>query len=315
MDGFDTDTNVIIVAATNRPDILDPALLRPGRFDRRVVLDRPDMTGRKKILEVHVRGKPLGRDVDLEALARQTPGFVGADIESLVNEAAILAARRNKKTIDMPEFQEAVERVIAGPERKSRVITEEEKEVVAYHEAGHALAAAKTPLADKVRKVTIIPRGMAGGYTLILPDEDRYLASKSKFEAELVTLLGGRAAEEVVFKRITTGASNDLERATELARKMIMEFGMSHELGPMTYGEREEMVFLGRSIAEHRNYSEAVARKIDAEVRQVISAAYERALNVMSTHRDILDKLAEQLVQKESLSEKDVDSLLGLASA
>jgi cell division protease FtsH len=315
MDGFDTDTNVIIIAATNRPDILDPALLRPGRFDRRVVLDRPDMSGRKKILEVHVRGKPLGRDVDLEAIARQTPGFVGADIESLVNEAAILAARRNKKTIDLPEFQEAVERVIAGPERKSRVITEKEKEVVAYHEAGHALAAAKTPLADKVRKVTIIPRGMAGGYTLILPDEDRYLASRSKFEAELVTLLGGRAAEEAVFQRITTGAGNDLERATELARKMIMEYGMSQQLGPMTYGEREEMVFLGRSIAEHRNYSEAVARSIDAEVRQVISTAYSRALDVMSRHRDILDRLAESLVQKESLNEQEVDELLALASA
>jgi cell division protease FtsH len=315
MDGFDTDTNVIIVAATNRPDILDPALLRPGRFDRRVVLDRPDMTGRKKILEVHVRGKPLGRDVELEAIARQTPGFVGADIESLVNEAAILAARRNKKTIDMPEFQEAVERVIAGPERKSRVISEDEKEVVAYHEAGHALAAAKTPLADKVRKVTIIPRGMAGGYTLILPDEDRYLASNSKFEAELVTLLGGRAAEETVFQRITTGASNDLERATELARKMIMEYGMSSHLGPMTYGEREEMVFLGRSIAEHRNYSEAIARSIDAEVRQVISTAYKRALDVMSSHRDILDKLAEHLVQKESLNEQEVNALLTPAAA
>ncbi len=315
MDGFDTDTNVIIVAATNRPDILDPALLRPGRFDRRVILDRPDMNGRQKILEVHVRGKPLSRDVDLAALARQTPGFVGADIESLVNEAAILAARRNKKTIDMADFQEAVERVIAGPERKSRVITEEEKEVVAYHEAGHALAAAKTPKADKVRKVTIIPRGMAGGYTLILPDEDRYLANRTKFEAELVTMLGGRAAEETVFARITTGASNDLERATELARKMIMEYGMSDDLGPMTYGEREEMVFLGRSIAEHRNYSEAVARKIDAEVRQVISRAYSRALEVMTTHRNLLDNLAQQLIQRETLSEEDVDALLASAAS
>ena len=309
MDGFDTDTNVIVVAATNRPDILDPALLRPGRFDRRVVLDRPDMAGRHKILQVHVRGKPLGRDVDLEALARQTPGFVGADIESLVNEAAILAARRNKKTIDQSEFQEAVERVIAGPERKSRVITEEEKEVVAYHEAGHALAAAKTPHADKVRKVTIIPRGMAGGYTLILPDEDRYLTNRTKFEAELVTMLGGRAAEEVVFSRITTGASNDLERATEIARKMIMEYGMSDDLGPMTYGEREEMVFLGRSIAEHRNYSESVARRIDSEVREVISSAYKRALEVMSVHRDLLDKLARQLELQESLNEEEVDAL------
>ncbi|MGD2041333.1 MAG: ATP-dependent zinc metalloprotease FtsH [Anaerolineae bacterium] len=315
MDGFDTDTNVIIVAATNRPDILDPALLRPGRFDRRVVLDRPDMAGRKKILEVHVRGKPLEKEVDLEAIARQTPGFVGADIENLVNEAAILAARRNKKSIGMSEMQEAAERVMAGPERKSRVITEEEKEVVAYHEAGHALAAARTPEADKVRKVTIIPRGMAGGYTMILPDEDRYLASRTKFEAELVTMLGGRAAEEVVFGRVTTGASNDLERATELVRKMVMEYGMSDDLGPLTYGEREEMIFLGRSMAEHRNYSESVARRIDSEVRQIISEAHKRALEVMTTYRESLDRLAEQLMTKETLDEGDVEALLaGVAS-
>lgn len=315
MDGFDTDTNVIIVAATNRPDILDPALLRPGRFDRRVILDRPDMKGREKIMAVHVRGKPLGRDVDLEALARQTPGFVGADIENMVNEAAILAARRNKKSIDMAEFQEAVERVIAGPERRSRIITNEEKEVVAYHEAGHALAAVKTPEADKVRKVTIIPRGMAGGYTMILPEEDRYLANRTKFEAELVTMLGGRAAEETVFQRVTTGASNDLERATELARKMVMEYGMSEDLGPMTFGEREEMVFLGRSIAEHRNYSETVARKIDAEVRGLIDKAHDRALDVMVQHRNILDKLALQLMEKETLGEAEVDALMAGATA
>ena len=315
MDGFDTDTNVIVVAATNRPDILDPALLRPGRFDRRVVLDRPDMNGREEILKVHVRGKPLGRDVDLAALARQTPGFVGADIESLVNEAAILAARANKKSIDMEEFLEAVDRVIAGPERRSRVITEEEKEVVAYHEAGHTLAAARTPEADKVRKVTIIPRGMAGGYTMILPDEDRYLANRTKFEAELVTMLGGRAAEEVVFDRITTGASNDLERATDLVRKMIMEYGMSDELGPMTFGEREELVFLGRSMSEHRNYSESVARKIDSEVRKTITTAYERALEIMRIHRDTLDRLAQELIGKETLSEDEVDALLAIAGS
>ena len=314
MDGFDTDTNVIIIAATNRPDILDPALLRPGRFDRRVVLDRPDMVGRQKILEVHVRGKPLGRDVDLASLARQTPGFVGADIESLVNEAAILAARRDKMTIDMSEFQEAVERVIAGPERKSRVISEEEKQVVAYHEAGHALAAAKTPEADKVRKVTIIPRGMAGGYTLVLPDEDKYLASSTKFQAELVMMLGGRAAEQVVFDRVTTGAGNDLDRATDLARKMIMEYGMSSELGPMTYGEREEMVFLGRSIAEHRNYSEAIARKIDGEVRQIIGKAYNNAIEVMTNHRDLLDELARLLIENETLGEQEVEALLAGAA-
>jgi cell division protease FtsH len=314
MDGFDTDTNVILVAATNRPDILDPALLRPGRFDRRVILDRPDMKGREQIFGIHVRGKPLGRDVDLEALARQTPGFVGADIESTVNEAAILAARRNKKTIDQAEFREAIERVIAGPERKSRIITEEEKEVVAYHEAGHVLAAVKTPEADKVRKVTIIPRGAAGGYTMILPDEDRYLASRTKYEAELVTMLGGRAAEEIIFQRVTTGASNDLERATELARKMIMEYGMSDELAPMTFGERDEMVFLGRSISEHRNYSEPVARAIDSEVRRFIGTAHKRALEIMTLHRDLLERLAQELMEKESLTEAEVDALLASAT-
>jgi cell division protease FtsH len=313
MDGFDTDTNVIIIAATNRPDILDPALLRPGRFDRRVVLDRPDMQGRQKIFEVHARGKPLGPDVDLEALARTTPGFVGADIENTVNEAAILAARRNKTSIDMAELQEAVERVIAGPERRSRVITEEEKEVVAYHEAGHVLASAKSPEADKVRKVTIIARGMAGGYTMILPNEDRYLASKTKYEAELVTMLGGRAAEETIYSRVTTGASNDLERATELARKMVTEYGMSEKLGPMTFGEREELVFLGRSIAEHRNYSESVARTIDAEVRRIVEQAHERALEIMTRHREALVELAQQLIAKETLNEAEVDALLAAA--
>ena len=311
MDGFDTDTNVIVIAATNRPDILDPALLRPGRFDRRVVLDRPDMKGREQILKVHVRGKPLGPDVDLKALARQTPGFVGADLENMVNEAAILAARRGKKTIDMAEFQEAAERVMAGPERRSRVISEEEKEIVAYHEAGHALAAAKTPGADKVRKVTIIARGMAGGYTMILPEEDRYLASRTKFEADLVTMLGGRAAEEIVFDQVTTGASNDLERATDLARKMVTEYGMSDKLGPMTFGEREELIFLGRSIAEHRNYGEPVARTIDNEIRAIISRAHERAREIMVQYRDLLDALAQQLIQKETLSEAEVEALLG----
>jgi cell division protease FtsH len=268
------------------------------------------MNGREKIMQVHVRGKPLGRDVDLEALARRTPGFVGADIESMVNEAAILAARRDKKTIDMVEFEDAIERVIAGPERKSRVISEEEKTVFAYHEAGHVLAAAKTPKADKVRKVTIIARGMAGGYTMILPEEDRYLANRTKFEAELVTLLGGRAAEQAVFERLTTGASNDLERATDLARKMVMEYGMSDELGPMTYGEREELVFLGRSISEHRNYSEAVARQIDEQVRSIINRAYERALQVMATYREVLDRVAQELIQRETLDEGEVEALL-----
>jgi len=310
MDGFDTDTNVIVIAATNRPDILDPALLHPSQFDRRVVLDRPDMKGREKILEVHVRGKPLGRDVDLAALARMTPGFVGADIESLVNEAAILAARRNKKAIDMAEFQEATERVIAGPERKSRIITEEEKSVIAYHEAGHALASAKVPEADRVRKVSIIPRGMAGGYTITLPEEDRYLTNSAKFRADLVTMLGGRAAEETVFQRVTTGASNDLERATSLARRMVMEYGMSDDLGPMTFGEREEMVFLGRNIAEHRNYSESVARRIDAEVRRIIGQAHQQAADLMDQHRQTLDKLARELIENETLDEDQFSALM-----
>jgi cell division protease FtsH len=310
MDGFDTDTNVIVVAATNRPDILDPALLRPGRFDRRVVLDRPDMKGRERIIAVHVRGKPLGKDVDLERLARQTPGFVGADIESMVNEAAILAARRNKKTIEMSELQEAIERVIAGPERRSRIISDEEKEVIAYHEAGHALAAMKTPEADKVRKISIIARGMAGGYTLTLPDEDRYLASRTRFQADLVVMLGGRAAEETVFERITTGASNDLERATDLVRKMVMRYGMSDELGPMTFGEQEEMVFLGRSMSEHRNYSEQVASKIDTQIRQMIGVAHERSLQVMRFHRDLLDTIAQRLIQHETMDESEIDALM-----
>jgi cell division protease FtsH len=262
---------------------------------------------------VHVRGKPLGRDVELAALARQTPGFVGADIESLVNEAAILAARRNKTTIDTAEFQEAIERVIAGPERKSRVISEEEKQVVAYHEAGHVLAAVKTPAADKVRKVSIVARGLFGGYTLALPEEDKYLANRTKFEAELVTMLGGRAAEEMVFQRVTTGASNDLERATDLARKMVMEYGMSDALGPMTFGDREELVFLGRQIAEHRNYSEEVARKIDVEIRGMITRAHERAVEIMTLHRTTLDTLAKQLIQKETLGEAEVEALLAAA--
>jgi cell division protease FtsH len=232
----------------------------------------------------------------------------------MVNEAAILAARHDKRTIDMAEFEDAVERVIAGPERRSRVITNEEKEVFAYHEAGHVLAAAKTPEADKVRKVTIIARGMAGGYTMILPDEDRYLANRTKFEAELVTMLGGRAAEQSVFNRITTGASNDLERATDLARKMVMEHGMSDALGPMTFGEREELVFLGRSIAEHRNYSEAVARQIDEQVRRIINQAYDGALEIMTSYRDALDRLAQELIQKETLDEGEVEALLAAMS-
>jgi cell division protease FtsH len=311
MDGFDTDTNIIIVAATNRPDILDPALLRPGRFDRRVVLDRPDMKGREKILEIHVRGKPLDRDVDLEKLAQQTPGFVGADIENFVNEAAILAARRNKKAIGMDEFQEAIERVIAGPERRSRLITDEEKRVIAYHEAGHAMVAAAIPECDQLHKVSIVARGMAGGYTITLPEEDRYLQSRSKLLADLALMLGGRAAEELVFEHVTTGASNDLERATDVARKMVMEYGMSQQLGPLTFGERDELVFLGREIAEHRNYGEEVARQIDQEVQRVITQAYERAKQVLVEQRQRLDALAEGLIRQETLEGAALDAILG----
>jgi cell division protease FtsH len=310
MDGFDTDTNVIIIAATNRPDILDPALLRPGRFDRRVVLDRPDLNGREAILEIHVRGKPLAEVVNLRIIAKETPGFSGADIESLVNEAAILAARKNKKAIGMTEFQEAVERVIAGPERKSRLISEEEKEIIAYHEAGHALVMTKLPHCDPVHKVSIVSRGMALGYTMPLPEEDRYLTNKAKFEDELAGLLGGRAAEELIFEDITTGAKDDLERTTKVARAMVTQYGMSEKLGPLTFGEKDELVFLGREIGEQRNYSEAVAQEIDAEVKRIVTRAYERAKEVLKKHQDKLVELAQKLMEQETLEEDEILAIL-----
>ena len=310
MDGFDTDTNVIVLAATNRPDILDPALLRPGRFDRRVVLDRPDVKGRKAILEVHVRGKPLADDVDLMVLAKETPGFVGADIENLVNEAAILAARRNKKAIGMQEFEEAIERVIAGPERKSRLISDEEKRIIAYHEAGHALVMHELPHCDPVHKVSIVSRGLALGYTMPLPEEDRYLKHRAKFKDELAGLLGGRAAEELVFKDVTTGAANDLEQATKLARKMVCEYGMSEKLGPMTFGWKEELVFLGKEIGEQRDYSEAVAHEIDMEVRRLIEEAYSRAKEILISHRDKLEAIAQRLIEEETLEGDELKALL-----
>ena len=309
MDGFDTDTNVIVMAATNRPDILDPALMRPGRFDRRVILDRPDMRGREQILKVHVRGKPLASEVDLNVLAKSTPGFVGADLENMVNEAAILAARRNKKAIGQPEFEEAVERVIAGPERKSRIISPEEKRVIAYHEAGHAVVMHALPESDPVRKVSIIARGMAGGYTLSLPDEDRILYAKKKFEADLAGLLGGRAAEEIVFDDITTGASNDLERATKMARSMVTRWGMSSKMGPMVYGQKEELIFLGREISEQRDYSEAVAQEIDTEVRTLIAQAYERARSLLRQYRDKLDAIAQRLIEVETIDAVEFERL------
>jgi len=309
MDGFDTDTNVIIMAATNRPDILDPALLRPGRFDRRVVLDRPDMRGREAIFKVHVKGKPLATEVDLVVMAKSTPGFVGADIENLVNEAAILAARRNKKQIGQTEFQEAIERVIAGPERKSRLISEDEKRIIAYHEAGHAIVLAATPEADQVQKISIISRGMAAGYTIALPNDDRTLMSKNKLTAEMIGMLGGRASEELIFNDITSGASNDIENVTKLARKMVTRLGMSTELGPMVYGQKEELVFLGREISEQRDYSEAVAEKIDSEVQTLVNAAYVQAKKILTKYRSKLDAVANKLLEVETLSREEFEKM------
>jgi len=309
MDGFDTDTNIIIMAATNRPDILDPALLRPGRFDRRVVLDRPDVRGREAILKVHVKGKPLEPNVDLALLARACPGFVGADLENLVNEAAILAARRNKKVITQPEFEEAIERVIAGPERKSRLITADEKRVVAYHEAGHAVTIHALPEADPVQKVTIIPRGMAGGYTMALPTEDHTLSPRKKLIADMVGLLGGRAAEEIVFDDITSGASNDIERVTQMARTMVTRLGMSTNLGPMVYGQKEELIFLGREISEQRDYSEAVAEKIDKEVRDLVESSYAQAKSILNQYRAELDAVANKLLEVETINRDEFEKL------
>jgi len=301
MDGFDTHTNIIVVAATNRPDILDPALLRPGRFDRQVVLDKPDIKGRKAILEVHAKGKPLDKDVSLEVMAKQTPGFSGADLANLVNEAAILTARRNKKKITMAEFDEAVDRVIAGPERKSRVISPREKETIAYHEAGHALVAHILPNADPVYKITIVPRGMTGGFTRFMPAEDRNLWTRSQFLDALAAILGGMVAEELVFGEMTTGPQDDLERATKIARQMVTQWGMSERLGPRTFGRREEMVFLGREISEQRNYSEKVAEEIDEEVRRIVDGAYQSASKVLVEKRAKLDQIAKHLIEVETI--------------
>ena len=301
MDGFDTNTNIIIVAATNRPDILDPALLRPGRFDRRVVLDLPDLNGRIAILKVHSSGKPLAPDVSLDTLAKQTPGFSGADLANLVNESALLAARFNKKLIGMIEFEEAIDRVIAGPERKGRVISDREKEMTAYHEAGHALVAWKLPHADPVHKISIVARGGMGGYTRLLPQEDRYLWTKNQFEDMLATSMGGRIAEERIFDEITTGASNDLENATRIALRMIKQYGMSKSLGPRTFGRREELVFLGREIHEERDYSDKVAEDIDHEVQAVISHAYTRAERIIANNSEKLAEVARYLIQHESV--------------
>jgi cell division protease FtsH len=309
MDGFDTDTNVIVVAATNRPDILDPALMRPGRFDRRVVLDRPDIKGREEILKVHVRGKPLGEGINLGVLAKSTPGFVGADIENMVNEAAILAARRNRKIITMPDFEEAMERVMLGPERKSRLITPKEKKITAFHEAGHAVVMRALPNSDQVRKVSIIPRGFAAGLTWSMPEDDNSHMTRSKLKDLLAGILGGRSAEELVFNELTTGASNDLEKATEIARSMVTRWGMSDKLGPLVYGKKEELVFLGKELGEQRDYSEAVAQEIDGEVRLLMAEAHETATKVLTEHREKLDRVANTLMDIETLDTADFEAV------
>ena len=310
MDGFETSTHVIVIAATNRPAVLDPALLRPGRFDRHVTLDRPDIRGRRAILEVHARNKPFDGQVDLEVLARQTPGFSGADLSNLINEAAILAARSNKKSIGQVELEEAIARVIAGPERKSRMITEQEKNVIAYHEIGHALVAKSLPNADPVHKVSIISRGMALGWTMQLPTEDRYLVSRSELNDDMAVILGGRVAEELIFGDITSGASDDIGKATKLARRMVTEWGMSEKLGPLTFGHKEELVFLGRDLGEQRNYSEEVAGEIDQEVHRLVDTAYQRAKKILTERRDKLVQLAEYLKKEETIEGWQMDAAL-----
>jgi len=305
MDGFGINEGIIILAATNRPDILDPALLRPGRFDREVVVDRPDVKGREEILKVHARNKPIAEGVELSVLARRTPGFTGADLENLINEAALLSARRNKKKIDMLELEEAITRVIAGPEKKSRVMTERERRLVAYHEAGHAVVAHLLPTVDPVHEVSIVPRGRAGGYTMILPKEDRFFMGKSELMDQVTHLLGGRVSEELVLDEISTGAQNDLERATQIARKMVMEFGMSENIGPMTLGHKHEEVFLGRDLAQGRNYSEEVAASIDKEVKSIIEKCYNNARTLLSENVNKLHKVAQALLEREKLDEEE----------
>jgi cell division protease FtsH len=309
MDGFETGTNVIIVAATNRPDILDPALLRPGRFDRRVTLDNPDVKGREEILKVHIKGKPVAAEVDLAAVARQTPGFSGADLANLVNEAAILAARNGKKSIGTMEFAESIDRLVAGPERKSRVFSDHEKEVTAYHEAGHALVARKLAHADPVHKVSIVARGGMGGYTRLLPDEDRHLWSKTQFKDMLAVSMGGRVAEEIIFVDVTTGASNDLSTATNIARQMVTRYGMSDKLGPRTFGKREEMVFLGREITEQRDYSDRIAEDIDTEVHMLVDEAYSLARDTLLENCDKLHQVAKYLIEHETVEGPELAEL------
>ncbi len=310
MDGFSTNESIIVIAATNRPDILDPALLRPGRFDRQVVVDRPDVGGREDILKVHVKGKSLDEDVDLKILAKRTPGFTGADLANLVNEGALLAARKNKKTIAMEDLENAIERVIAGPEKKSKVVSEKEKKLVSYHEAGHALVAHFLDDTDPVHKISIIPRGRAGGYTLTLPEEDRNFITKNQMTAQIALLMGGRVAEALILKDISTGASNDLERATSLARSMVMQYGMSDKLGPMTLGRRPDTVFLGRDLGQDRDYSEEVAYEIDKEVRRIVEECYDKAETVLTENLHLLHLVAQTLMEKETIEAEEFKDLL-----
>ena len=310
MDGFSTNEGIIVMASTNRPDILDPALLRPGRFDRHILIDRPDVKGREAILKVHIKGKPLADDINLEVLAKRTPGFTGADLANMVNEAALLTARRNKKLIGMEEMEESIERVIAGPEKKTRVISEKEKKLVAYHEAGHALVSYFLPNTDKLHKISIIPRGRAGGYTLLLPEEDRNYITKSYLLDEVATLLGGRVAEALVLNDISTGAQNDLERASGIVRKMITEYGMSDELGPMTFGHKSEEVFLGRDISRDRNYSDAIAFAIDKEASQYMEASYNKAEKILLDNMDKLHKVAERLMIEETMEADEFEAIM-----
>jgi cell division protease FtsH len=310
MDGFERDTNVIIMSATNRPDVLDPALLRPGRFDRRVILDLPDINDREEILKIHARKMPWALNVNLREIAERTPGFSGADLANLINEAAIFAARRNKTQIYQEELLESIDKVLLGPERRSHILSKKEKQIAAYHEAGHALVASFLPETEPIRKISIIARGRTAGYTLKMPIREKYIKTKKEFLSELATLLGGYATEKLVFGEITTGASNDLEKASELARKLVKEYGMSEKLGPVAFGEKEEMVFLGKTIGEQRNYSEQIAAKIDEEVSFFIRNAETTARQILQQKRKLLDKTAKVLIEKETIEREEFEKLI-----
>ncbi len=310
MDGFDSKSGIIMIAATNRSDILDPALLRPGRFDRQIVVDRPDLPGREKILRVHTRGKPLADDIDIDTLARSTPGFTGADLANLVNEAALLAARHDKEQVEMSEMEEAIDRVIAGPERKTRLISKKEKEITAFHEAGHAIVGALLPKADPVHKISIIPRGMALGVTMSLPTEDRFMMSRGELMSQLAMMLGGRAAERVVFDEITTGASNDLERVTQTSRQMVTRWGMSEKLGPMALGQAQGQVFMGRDFNNQPDYSDEIAFQIDKEIRRIVDESYDTAEDLLIRNRELLQKLSDDLIEYETVDAKHLKRLV-----